>query len=121
MKTKDIEQKTGMSRDTIRFYEKQKLIEIPRREDNGYRTYDEKTIRQLRLINRAKMLGFTLKEIRELTALLYSGELTPKKMAKELAIKRDEIDSKLTELAELKTEIDRALDGLCEYKEQLSK
>ncbi|VUD45961.1 HTH-type transcriptional regulator CueR [Thalassocella blandensis] len=120
MRTKDIEEKTGLTRDTIRFYEKENLITIPRRADNGYRYYDDKIIRQLKMISRAKALGFTLKEIKELTVLLYSGELTPTKMAGELSKKRDEIDEKLLKLSELKSEIDKALKGLCEYKDELN-
>ena len=57
---------TGMSIDTIRFYERQGLIVAPRRNFSGYRNYSEDVLDRLRFIVDAKRLGFTLKEIKEL-------------------------------------------------------
>jgi MerR family transcriptional regulator, copper efflux regulator len=59
----------GVSIDTIRFYERQRLIAAPRRSFSGYRNYSEDAIDRLRFIGDAKRLGFTLKEIRELLSL----------------------------------------------------
>ena len=56
----------GVSIDTIRFYERQRLIAAPRRSFSGYRNYSEDVLDRLRFIGDAKRLGFTLKEIREL-------------------------------------------------------
>ena len=41
MTIKDVEERTGLSRSNIRFYEKEKLIEPSRNENNGYRDYSE--------------------------------------------------------------------------------
>ena len=51
------------------FYEREGLLPEPQRRASGYRSYDEGVIAQLRFIRRAKELGFTLEEIRELLAL----------------------------------------------------
>lgn len=59
----------GVSIDTIRFYERQRLIAAPRRSFSGYRNYSEDVLDRLRFIGDAKRLGFTLKEIRELLSL----------------------------------------------------
>ena len=56
----------GVSIDTIRFYERQGLIEEPRRNFSGYRNYPDAVLDRLRFIGDAKRLGFTLKEIKEL-------------------------------------------------------
>jgi MerR family copper efflux transcriptional regulator len=56
----------GVSIDTIRFYERQRLIAAPRRSFSGYRNYSDDVLDRLRFIVDAKRLGFTLKEIREL-------------------------------------------------------
>lgn len=61
-----VAQSTGLSVDTIRFYERQSLIPLARRTDAGYRVYDESTVDRLQLIGRAQSLGFSLQEIREL-------------------------------------------------------
>lgn len=55
--------------ETVRFYEREGLIDEPPRRESGYRQYPEKTVHRLRFIRRAKELGFTLKEIKELLSL----------------------------------------------------
>ena len=55
--------------DTIRFYEREGLLPAPGRRASGYREYDGDAVARVRFIRRAKDLGFTLDEIRELLAL----------------------------------------------------
>jgi MerR family copper efflux transcriptional regulator len=64
-----VAKRVGVAIDTIRYYEREGLLPEPLRRASGYRSYDESTIMQLRFIRRAKALGFTLEEIRELLAL----------------------------------------------------
>ncbi|MGE0161292.1 MAG: MerR family transcriptional regulator [Gemmatimonadales bacterium] len=55
--------------ETIRFYEREGLLPAPRRSAAGYRLYDVEAVRRLRFILRAKDLGFTLTETKELLEL----------------------------------------------------
>ncbi|MGC8492775.1 MAG: MerR family transcriptional regulator [Syntrophobacteraceae bacterium] len=55
--------------ETIRFYEREGLIDEPPRRESGYRQYPEETISRILFIRRAKTLGFTLREIKELLEL----------------------------------------------------
>ena len=84
-----VARQTGFSIDTIRFYEKQNLIKAPPRDLGGYRVFSSEEIRRLRFIAKARHLGFSLKEIRQLlhientqlgacndTASLLQGKLT---------------------------------------------
>lgn len=64
-----VAKRVGVAIDTIRYYEREGLLPEPMRRASGYRSYGEGTIGQLRFIRRAKELGFTLEEIRELLAL----------------------------------------------------
>jgi DNA-binding transcriptional MerR regulator len=59
---------SGCTKDTIRFYEKIGLIEVPAgaRRENNYKDYSTDTLRTLRSIVNLKGLGFTLEEIREI-------------------------------------------------------
>jgi MerR family transcriptional regulator, mercuric resistance operon regulatory protein len=59
----------NISIETIRFYERQGLIEQPLKPESGYRKYDETHASQLKFILKAKALGFTLKEIESLMSL----------------------------------------------------
>ena len=47
MKIKDVEERTGLSRSNVRFYEKEKLIEPSRNESNGYRDYSENDVEKM--------------------------------------------------------------------------
>lgn len=62
---KDIMQMCGISRDTIKYYEKQGLIE-PSRNDNGYRVFDTFNVEKLKKILDLRDLGFTVQEIIEM-------------------------------------------------------
>ena len=64
MQIKTLEERTGLSRDTIRFYERSGLITPPRRLHNGYRHYDDLTLAELKFIAAARDVGFTLAEIK---------------------------------------------------------
>ena len=60
---------TNIGLETIRFYEREGLIENPPRRPSGYRAYPPETVQRVRFIRTAKELGFSLKEIGELLAL----------------------------------------------------
>ncbi len=61
---------------TIRYYEREGLILPPRRNQSGYRVFDQAIVARLRFIVRAKALGFTLEEIRELLMLKVDAHAT---------------------------------------------
>ena len=63
----------GVGIDTIRYYERERLLPAPRRRASGYRMYGAADVRRLRFIRRAKSLGFSLDEIRELLVLSADG------------------------------------------------
>ncbi len=51
MTIKDVEERTGLSRSNIRFYEKEKLIEPSRNESNGYRDYSENDVESIKKLS----------------------------------------------------------------------
>src|SRR5579872_6787271 len=64
-----VAQKTGLSIDAIRFYEKSGLLPRPARTQGGYRLYQEREVADLAFIQQAQQLGFSLHEIRELLSI----------------------------------------------------
>lgn len=63
---KELMEKTGLDRETIRFYEAKGLISPTKRTSNGYRIYNEESLNRFNFIKEAKQSGFTLAEITEL-------------------------------------------------------
>ena len=64
-----IAKRTGVTVEAIRFYEKRALLPEPPRSASGYRQYPPVTAKRVRFIQRAKELGFSLKEIHALLSL----------------------------------------------------
>ncbi len=69
MRIGELARDSGVSIDTIRYYERLGLLPPPARQPSGYRRYDADDIQRLSFIRRAKALGFGLDEIAELLAL----------------------------------------------------
>jgi MerR family mercuric resistance operon transcriptional regulator len=84
----------GVGVETVRLYERQGLITQPPRGASGYRHYPEETVARLRCIQRAKALGFSLREIRELLSLRvdptgHSGAVKARAQAKIAAMEEN--------------------------------
>ena len=71
-----VAKRTGVAVDTIRFYEKERLLAKPPRTAGGYREYDQGTVRVLQFIRRAKHLGFALSEVKQLLRLHHGTKST---------------------------------------------
>jgi len=85
--------------ETVRFYERKGLIaEPPRRPSSGYRQYPIEAVAQIRFIRRAKKLGFSLREIKELLSLRINPESTCADIRERSKAKIADIDEKLRTL-----------------------
>lgn len=109
---------TGFSRDTIRYYEKIGLIELPRRRrtDNNYKDYPEDVVHRLRAIRKYKELGFTLEEIRELLVLASIQVLDVSKLIKVVELKITGMDAEIERLHEARTQLAREHQLLLQKK-----
>ena len=67
---------TGVKIETIRYYERQKLLADPPRSEGGHRCYNEDHLKRLTFIRRSRQLGFSMEEIRELLILVEGGLYT---------------------------------------------
>ena len=87
----------GVGIDTVRFYERARLLPKPVRTASGYRTYGAADVERLRFIRRAKALGFSLDDIAELLAL--GAAKGSRAAVKALAGKRlRDLEAKIAEL-----------------------
>ena len=95
-------QRSGVPPKTIRYYESVGLVSPAARGQNNYRGYGEREVDTLRFINRARGLGFSLKEIEALLAL-YRDRRRPSREVKRLALRHiDNLDRKIAELQTIK-------------------
>lgn len=99
----------GVNIQTLHYYERCGLIRRPPRSASGYRQYPPATVRSVRAIKRAQGLGFTLKEIQELTRLRTNrrsarsvGELARKKLK--------DIDDKIDALTRMRERLRETLE-----------
>ncbi len=88
--------------ETVRFYEREGLLEVPPRRPSGYREYGEEAVARLRFIKRAKQLGFTLKEIKELLALRRDPSTSGADVKRRAEAKIADIEMKIRALQKIK-------------------
>ena len=107
----EVSQRTGLSRDTIRFYEKQGIISVGRRErrDNNYKEYPDGALERLQVAIRLKGFGFTLNEIVTTLQLMEEQDATCLVVSQQMQEKIDMIDSKIKELQEAKAMLLRGI------------
>ena len=73
----EIANRSGVSVDTVRYYEKLKILPIAPRTSGGYRVFSAKAIEQIRFIKQAQELGFSLDEIKKLLSSPLSQNQLP--------------------------------------------
>lgn len=92
---------TGLPVKRIHYYERRGLLEPPSRSEAGYRLYGAEEVARLEFVKRAKLLGLTLEEIRELVELATRcnhGEIVPR-LEEALEAKLEETERKMAELS----------------------
>lgn len=100
---------SGLPAKTIRYYEEIDLV-VPGRRGNGYRDYDKRDVDRLRFLHRARDLGFSINDCRQLLSL-YENDARASKDVKQLAQQHlAEIDRKISELEGLRDSLRRAID-----------
>lgn len=100
----EISNRTGLSRDTIRFYEKKGLINVTRTDSewNNYKNYNTRNLNRLLLIKKAKGFGFTLNEICEIIDLFEMDSASCSALSTKVNEKLLEIDDKIQKLQAVK-------------------
>lgn len=96
-----LSRQTQVPIDTIRYYERQRLLPEPPRSPGGYRRYADDDVARLNFIRRAKTLGFTLEEIGELLAISHGrGDVAAIKQA--ASRKLEQVQQRMDELARVR-------------------
>ncbi|MCG5056725.1 MAG: MerR family transcriptional regulator [Limnoraphis sp. WC205] len=101
----EVSRKLGINAQTIYFYERIGLIPSPQRSESGYRLFSEQDIERLLFIHRAKSLGLTLEEIRDILALKDGKKLTCQALHQRLLNKIKLIEKQMIQLQLLHEEL----------------
>jgi DNA-binding transcriptional MerR regulator len=109
MKIGEISKRSGASVETIRYYEREGLLLEPERRPSGYRQYDESTLERLEYIRRAKDLGFTLAEIRELLELSFRADAGCEHILQRAEAKVGSIEKKIRSLQQMKRSLEKIM------------
>lgn len=105
----EVAQATGLPPKTIRYYEDIDLV-TPARAENGYRAYSDVDIHRLAFVQRARSLGFTIEECRQLLSL-YDDQDRASADVKAIALEKiAEIDRKRKELKSLRSTLQSLAD-----------
>jgi DNA-binding transcriptional MerR regulator len=107
-----IARQTGLGIETSRFYEKEGLLAPPPRNRADYRLYPEEEFTRLRFIKRAKELGFSLKEIREMMMLHDDPQAGKGGIKKKTQTKIAAIRSRINDLERLRAALEN-LESIC--------
>ena len=104
-----VAQRTGLTVDAIRFYEKAGLLPRAARTAGGYRLYQDRDVADLEFIQRAQQLGFSLSEIRELISIQHHPQEACVHVHDLITQKLAVVRSKIEELRTLETGLAAAL------------
>lgn len=87
LQVKDIANAANVSTDAVRFYTKKGLLKPKRNKENNYQLYNNADLLRLRFISKAKILGYTLNEIKQITQASEKKE-TPCPLVRNIIEKR---------------------------------
>lgn len=97
----EVSQKTGLPAKTIRYYEEIGLV-LPQRGDNGYRRFRESDMHKLNFLGRARALGFSIEDCRDLLALWEDQHRASADVRKIARGHLDEIERKIADLSAMR-------------------
>ena len=107
MKIGEIAKATGLTTKTIRYYELNRLLEEPERTESGYRIYGKEDLERLEFVKKAKRLGLSLEEIREILQLHAQRQAPCVHVLALLDRKLDQLDDIMREMDEFRQELMR--------------
>lgn len=102
-----VAKRAGVHVETIRYYQRLGLVELPPKPMYGFRRYDDEAVRRLLFIKRAQKMGFTLKEIAELLSV---EDCSCDKVRQLLHKKLDHIESKIKDMEHMREILQRGIE-----------
>jgi MerR family transcriptional regulator, Zn(II)-responsive regulator of zntA len=105
----ELAMRAGVTPDTLRYYERLGLVPPAPRTRAGYRVYEPVMVERLAFIDKAKALGLTLEEVREVLRVAADGTPPCEHVRAALSRRLREVEARITELEGLRRTLARAL------------
>jgi len=99
----------GLSRDTLRHYERKGVLQRPVRGHNGYRQYPPEALQRVQLVRRALSVGFTLDELARVLKVRDAGGAPCEEVRRLAAQKLLAVQDQLRELTQLRDDLQTTL------------
>jgi len=109
MQIGQLAKETGVSVQTVRFYERGKLLPEPARKESGYRMYGPEHVKRLQFVLQSKALGFSLAEIREILQMRERGHCPCDDVIGFAEKHLKEVQRQIAELSRFEDQLTRAL------------
>ncbi|MDR5906281.1 MerR family transcriptional regulator [Franzmannia qiaohouensis] len=110
MKVSELAKAADVTAETVRHYTREGLLTPRRHPENGYQLYGQHDLSRLRFIQRARTLGFSVREIGEILDHADHGDSPCPLVRDMLAARLPEVRAKIARLEELATRMQQALD-----------
>ncbi len=111
-KSLNLEQRSGLGRDTLRYYERIGVLTAVRRDANGYRSYEPHALVELAFVAKAQAVGFTLKQIQPAIAKLRAPPQQCQELIAQLKAKGTEIEQRIAQDRQRLAQLQRLIDRL---------
>ena len=115
MTVSELAAQVGVNPQTVRYYEREGLLEKPQRTESGYRDYDASALDRLRFIGDAKEIGFTLKQIRQLLGLDAEAPQSCGRVEAMIGERLEELEARLKSMRRMKKLL-KELQTMCQQR-----
>jgi DNA-binding transcriptional MerR regulator len=109
MRSGELARLVGVSTDTLRHYERLKLLAVPARTSGGYRNYSPEYVQRVRLIRRALKLGFSLGELRTILRIRDGGGAPCERVRTLAQTKLRQLNQQIKDLLALRNDLNAVL------------
>ena len=101
--------RAGVGVETIRFYEREGLLDEPERLPSGYRQYAADVVERVKFLRHAQRLGFTLKDAKDLLELKNDPTADRRDVRDKASKKLADIEQKIRELESMRDDLSRLI------------
>ena len=109
LRSGELAARAGVSKDTLRFYERRRLLPRPRRASNGYRRYPASALDRVRMIRSALAIGFTVEELSSILAVREAGGAPCRKVRNLAGEKLERLGEEIAALTRFHADLERVL------------